>query len=162
MISCRLLARKINACHYNNCLQMIRHRYSTQGSYQYKLQMQDLSVVFELIFIPVSGIIDNVIWNISNDRASRMIWSWKRVCHAKSGFKRRAFLVTDDLKPRMTDDTFFRCGPNWLGITDDVPVETQRIASLPLYSLSPIIKIHENDWIIVCWTNSAQLLRKAK
>ena len=40
---------------------MIRHRYSTQGSYQYKLQMQDLSVVFELIFIPVSGIIDNVV-----------------------------------------------------------------------------------------------------
>lgn len=40
---------------------MIRHRYSTQGSYPYKLKMQDLSVVFDLNFIPVSGIIDNVI-----------------------------------------------------------------------------------------------------
>jgi hypothetical protein len=26
----------------------------------------------------------------------------------------RAFLVTADLNPRITDATFLRCGPNWL------------------------------------------------
>jgi len=47
-----------------------------------------------------------------------MIWSWKRDCHAKSGWIFQAFFVTPILKPRIIDARFFDWGPNLLAGLD--------------------------------------------